>query len=323
MAPGPELRCGIVGAGRTRSGLGPFLARHLEVAGGAVVAVSGRDQQRAGHAAAALAKALGHDVSAHGSVEDLLAAERLDALVVAAPVEVHLPALRACLQAGVPVLCEKPLVTAEEHELVPGLIDGFRSGGRLLMENCQWPLVLPAFEALFPGRDGPPREVRMRLSPSTTGRAMLESSLSHLLSVLQALVPVDAETRCAGQRFAGTAGAVDGLRVDWELLGSGPAVRCHLELGYCAEPPRPAWIEIDGARMRREIDSTGGYRIGFVAGERKIWVDDPTAGLVYRFLASVREASSERNGIESDRIEQRARLFHEVILGFDGYLART
>ena len=60
MSEASRLHVGIVGAGRSRNGLGPFLASHLEAAGGQVVAVSGRSADRAAAAADGLETRLGH-----------------------------------------------------------------------------------------------------------------------------------------------------------------------------------------------------------------------------------------------------------------------
>jgi predicted dehydrogenase len=307
-----------VGAGRTRNGLGPFLAAHLEAAGARVVAVSRRDLDRARGAAGDLAVALGHGVEARGSVGELLE-DDLDALLVAAPVEAHLPALRAALAARVHVLCEKPLTRVEQTHEGLEIVAGFRAAGLVLMEHCQWPLVLPAWDRLHPGATRRPSSVAMGLSPSGTGRSMLSDSLSHLISVLQALVPVDAATEVAALAFSGRCEAADGLQTSFRLHTPFPAVDCRLELGYCPHPPRPAWIAIEGLRMDREIEVPS-YRLSMRAGERMIGIDDPSASLVYRFVRSLREVDSERNGIESDRIRHRARIYRRILRALDGHL---
>src|SRR5438270_13186930 len=98
---------GIVGAGRTRNGLGPFLAEYLEKQGCFVAGVSGRSLERATVNAEAIARNLGHEVKPFASPK-ALCATGVAALVIASPPEFHLEALEAAAEAGLPALCEKP-----------------------------------------------------------------------------------------------------------------------------------------------------------------------------------------------------------------------
>ena len=116
MTGARDLRVGLVGGGRTRNGLGPFLARFLERDGARVVAVVGRNDQRAALVAEQLGRELGHAVAAHGDVASVLRVESLDALVISSPIETHCAALQLASKAGVHVLCEKPLVSLAESE---------------------------------------------------------------------------------------------------------------------------------------------------------------------------------------------------------------
>ena len=320
MSSPTQLRCGIVGAGRRRNGLGPFFAAHLEAAGGRVVAVSGRDRERTRIAAEGIGVAVGHSVRHHDSVEGLLE-DGLDALIIAAPVEAHLPALRASLRARVPTLCEKPLVRVEELAEVPDLVRRFKAAELLLVEHCQWPLVLPAWRRLYPDHgEETVREVAMGLSPANTGLPMLADSLSHFLSLLQALVPVGDGTVLADLRFDGRCGPEDGLEVSFVLEAPFAAVDCRLTLQLCEEQPRPVWFAIDGFRADREL-ALPAYQMFLRASDRKIAMDDPSAALVYRFLSDIREATSERDGTESGRIKQRARLYQQVLVALVEHLA--
>ena len=315
MAQTRALRGGIVGAGRSRNGLGPFLARHLESAGVEIVGVVGRNLDRGAAAAAALAPDLGHPVAAYRSVEDALC-EGLDILVIAAPVPAHLPALRAACGSGVAVLCEKPLVLADEMGALESVLDELLSAGQLLMENCQWPEALPAWRELFPGGDGARvGEVAMGLSPSAVD-GMLEDSLSHLISLAQALVPLGPETLISGLRVEGMAGDGGGREYEFSLQAGAGVVRCRLELEPQEQQPRPAWLAIDGQRMDREIDLAS-YTVSFRAANRSISIGDPMARLVYRFVRAVEgSCDHERIRAESDSVRQRARIYQRCILGF-------
>ncbi|MCB9869434.1 MAG: Gfo/Idh/MocA family oxidoreductase [Planctomycetes bacterium] len=309
------VRLGLIGAGRRRDGTGPFLAVHAERAGARVVAVVGRQLGSAQVAAAELASRLGHAVTPCASLTDLAAAS-LDGWIVASPDAAHRVALEAAAEAAVPVLCEKPLVPRHEAPGLAPLLARFRTAGVLLMEHCQWPEVIPVFDALCPGRAQQPTRIAMGLSPSRPGPSMFEGSLSHLLSLAQALLPIDARTRVARLTRSGDP-ATGVLDVEFELERPFPPVRCRLELRHVAAQPRPAWVAIDGVRMDREIDLRD-YAIAFRCGDQRISAGDPSASLVYRFVRYVREATHERTGIECDFVEHRARLFAEALDGFLG-----
>lgn len=316
MTDGRRLRGGIVGAGRSRNGLGPFLASHFEAAGGLVLGVVGRDEQGALAAAGPLAERLGHPIGAYGSLAALLDHD-LDVLIIAAPVASHLESLRAVCGTGVAVLCEKPLGMPSEEAALYAVLDDFLAAKQLLLENCQWPEVLPAWRSLFPGRVAEPvREVAMRLSPSGPS-GMLEDSLSHLISLLQALVRIESQASIAGLRVSSMPGEALGRAYEFVLKSAQESVHCRLELIPSESQPRPAWLAINGARMDREIDLDN-YQISFRSADRSISVGDPLADLVYRFVECVRPACSyERIRNESESIRQRAGIYHQLVEGFD------
>lgn len=323
-----DIRCGLVGPGRTRNGLAPFLARDLEAAGARVVAAAGRDPDRTAAACADLGARLGHDVAAAASVTALIEDHRLDALVIAAPIPAHLPALRAALDAGVAVLCEKPLVAPEEHDAVEPLVAAFRQRGQLLMENCQLPFVLaPAFDGVRPGlRQQPVERIEMHMAPSGQGRAMLEDSVSHFVSVVQGLLPgasADAVQRvavrvplAAGETLATAREA----RVDLDLDSPFAPVAASLYLLQRVEQPRPQWFGLNGVRVERRIDMAD-YSMrycGLDAGgvERCVSVQDPLAALTQAFVAAIREPDLDRNRAAADAVLERARLYRALLDGW-------
>jgi len=98
---------GIIGAGIMGADHALTLARH--VPGAHVAAISDIDAARAQAAGAASAarRVLGDPL-------DLIADASVDAVIVASPDATHAALVLACLAAGKPVLCEKPLATSAE-----------------------------------------------------------------------------------------------------------------------------------------------------------------------------------------------------------------
>ena len=322
----PPLRCALVGPSRTRTGLGPFLAEHFERSGAVIVGVSGRDPARTAVAARALEQRLGHAVPAHPDVHALLAEARPDALIVAAPIGAHLDALRAAAAARVHVFAEKPLVAPEQTDAALGVLDELAANGCLVLENCPWPLVLPAFPILYPSSLRQPRaRVDMLLAPAGTGRDMVLEALSHFLSVLQALVPIDAATTVEAIRYSSRDAAARELELSFTLCGSFAPLAAGLWLQHAPTQPRPAWLALNGLRIERRVavpasasgSGARGYTWEFFAGSERTVMGDPMAGLVYRFAQLARRPDLDRTRTESEAVRLRAKLFQRLVLAFD------
>jgi hypothetical protein len=307
------LRIGLFGAGRTRNGLGPFLASAAASAGGRVVGVAGRGPQSAAAAAAALAERLGHPVDAYATAE--LLARAVDVLFVATPAPAHGEGLAAALAAGVPCLCEKPLVPAEAGEAGRRWIEAFAARDLLLVENCQWPAVLPALFALFPQlANQPVQTVAMGMGPPERGLPLVADALSHLLSVVQALAPVVAGPLQDLEVANRSPDAEHNLVRCTVPTMAGP-LRAELHVTYCPSQPRPAWLSVNGCRIDRRIGP--GYTLQFAAGERLQAVADPMHQLVYGVLNLCRYPDLERT--RALHREIRCRLdWYEAILAACG-----
>lgn len=97
-----DLRIGVVGAGLMGA---DHIARITHRISGAVV--SAIVEPDAARAAAAAEKAPG--AATFSRVEDAIEAGALDAVLIATPGQFHAPVLVPALEAGLPILCEKPL----------------------------------------------------------------------------------------------------------------------------------------------------------------------------------------------------------------------
>ncbi|GAA0907194.1 Gfo/Idh/MocA family protein [Virgisporangium aurantiacum] len=97
-----RFRAGIVGAGF----MGTVHAHAVRAVGGVVSRVAGRTLDEAEQAAARM----GAERPA-ASIDDLVAADDVDAVHICIPNKTHLPLAEAVLRAGRHVVCEKPLAT--------------------------------------------------------------------------------------------------------------------------------------------------------------------------------------------------------------------
>lgn len=245
-------RVGLVGARRARQGLGPFVAKFLSAAGLELPCFLGTRPASLALAAEELAARAGVRARGYTELETLLAREELDALAILSPPETHERYLEAALAAGLHVLCEKPLLAGgpDPAGRAARLVDAFAARGLLLAENCQWPAVLPAFARGAPGTlDAPLERFAMRLSPASRGRAMLVDSLSHPLSVLQALAPGD-DARVRDARCVARA---EEAELSFHYRAGARDVAARVELSRGESLPRPAWLSINGVRAERLV----------------------------------------------------------------------
>ena len=301
-------RVGVVGARTVAQGIGSYVARAFAAAGCEVAALVGTRPETVGLARDDLARRFGLDCAGYVDVRAMLAEQSLDVLAICSPPEAHRAALAAALEAGVHVLCEKPLWweadSARRGDLAgqaESLARGFRERGRLLALNTQWPATLPAYRRLHPhAEQGGLRTFGMRLSPrgqppgEGDARARAErlviDAAPHAISLLQALAGHGRveEARAGEPRGAGDS-PLAALDLQFTWASAAGRTRVRLELRQCPEQPRPAGYAINGAWADRVVELPS-YAMSFAARQRPVRavpLDDPLDAHVADFVAGV------------------------------------
>ena len=312
------MRVALLGPRRVRQGLGPYFASALQAAGAEVVGFGVSRASSLAPAADELRARLGYEVAGHVGVEALIASSRPDALVVASPHATHEGALRAALAARVHVLCEKPLLqpSAAAADEADAFAQAFASHALHLMVHAQWPETIPSYFELFPGlRAVRPRSFAMRLSPSGIGRDALVDSLSHPLSLLQALAPDPSATISDVRIESFDAGTRH--EVTWTYDTAEKALACALRLARCEAPPRPAGWGIEGAHAERLI-SLPEYSLSFASDDHRaasprIDVPDPLFLRVRRFVDTVASGAPASYDFATG---QRMRMLTELLAAY-------
>ncbi len=191
---------GLIGPGRIAHRFAQAV-HHLP--GTRLHAVHGRDPGRAAAFAAQWSRDGVPPVQVAATLDALLGDPAVDAVYIATPHSHHGEAIRACLLAGKPVLCEKPLVPS--RALAEPLVALARQRGVFLMEAV-WTRFLPAVDQLQAwlrqGRIGALRGLRSTIGfhapfdpasrwydPALAGGALLDIGLYSVVAtrlVLQA-----------------------------------------------------------------------------------------------------------------------------------------
>ena len=323
-------RIGLFGPGRTRNGLGPFLARFFAAEGSQIVAASGRDLARTSAAAGAIGKDVGQTVAVANTVDELASLD-IDLLVISAPVGAHRDGLEAALRHRRHCLCEKPLLLPDELDEAGNYVARFREQGLMLFENVQWPYVLPAFDSLHPGlrsRGAGPSDpagrrvgvrIAMGMAPAGAGFAMVEDALPHFLSLWHANWPFGPDNTVREVAWACDGG--DASRGTLELtLGAdaATAVSGRLWLQQCVHQPRPAWLELARGRADRVILDEH-YNLALeapaaqVEAPRRVPLPDPMKSLVTEVVSILRRGDQDAADTIADGIRHRARLQHDIL----------
>ena len=307
----------VVGAGRRRQGLGPFVARNLLAAGAGIPAFVVTSAASAAEVARQWARDLGIEARGHLELASLLREERVDALAILSPAETHARHLEAALAAGLHVLCEKPFVWGVPRlaETARRLALAFESRGLLLWENCVWPYVLPAFAQLHPGALAQtPRRLALRLQPASRGVQMLGDCAPHVLSLAQALLP-GGPARIESLRFAGGAAEADALDLAFTYAVGERTLDVELELRRRERQPREAALAVDG-RWAQRLVSAEDYRLSFAADGRTVPLPDPLTLLVADFVRALPSPGERAAAGRSREIAQRMELLESIVAGF-------
>jgi len=133
-----SLRVGVIGTGAMGTAHVRVLAESVPAT--RVAAVYDMDTKRAG----AVAETVGATVAT--SAEALVASADVDAVVIASPDMTHPELAIACLEAGKPVMCEKPLAPTSKEAL--RVVEAEVAGGRQLVQLGFVRRFDPGFRAL-------------------------------------------------------------------------------------------------------------------------------------------------------------------------------
>jgi predicted dehydrogenase len=152
-----RLRAAVVGA----AGVGKYHAQWYAAEGVDVVAFVGARPEAIPETATSLRRLLKLEVPGYASLDEMLAREQPDCVSVCTPPTAHLNPALACLQAGVQVLCEKPLVWGDHHNpsaiLAAGqqMVTAAHKAGRLLAVNTQYVAAVEPITLLYERAIGP------------------------------------------------------------------------------------------------------------------------------------------------------------------------
>ena len=272
----------IIGAGRNKNGIGHYIGKFFQKNGARVVAVLGTTPVSAKQAAQALDDN-GNHPSAYTDFRNLLENKVVDAVVIASPNVTHLAYLTACIDAGVHMFCEKPLLHPDMPDLpktLEKLLAAINKNRLILAMNSQWPFAMPDYERLC-GRISPEAMASfcIHLSPLADGLEMIPDSVPHALSLMYHVLG-------KGQLADLSISRGDGVMT---LTGIYQArmtdCRFQIHLTRHTHQPRPFSFGWNGRMVHRRLTMEP-YEISFQHKEDILTICDPLELSVKNFIAA-------------------------------------
>ena len=277
------MKVAVIGAGRTNNGIGRFIGNFFQKNGAEVTAVLGTSDTSAGRAAEALEND-GQVPRPYTEIETLLGGEPLDIAVIASPTTTHWDYLTACIEAGLHIFCEKPIIDPTIPDIRGRLDRIFRESARrqlTIAMNSQCPFLYPAYETLC-GRVSPKEasHFAINLSPMVDGRDMIPDSVPHALSLVYAVHGNGEIMDLQIERGRGQMTIIGTYRTRKSDCTFRIALNRH------REQPRPFSFGWNQRVIHRRV-TLEPYAIAFQYGKTIRNVDDPLERSVQDFLSAI------------------------------------
>lgn len=297
------MNVSIIGAGRTRNGIGEYIGKYFNKHGANVTSVLGTTEKTTLQTSLALEK-YGIEARPYINFDQMVRTEKPDAAVIASPASTHYEYLLKCLEVGLHVFCEKPFIWDDRKDLpkrVEDIFEKAREGKLTIAMNSQWPFSLDAYEAIC-GKIviHKSNTFFIRMSPPFPGREMISESVPHALSLLYCLLG---------------AGEIEGLSFESEgdkemsikfvYLFKTQACDVFIRLEYQEIPPRDFSFGFNDKIVFRSLGLEN-YEIYFNYGDKKLRVGDPLNLSVKNFLEAVEKKTEPFIGTRH--------IFHNMIL---------
>lgn len=299
------MKIAIIGAGRTRNGIGQYIAKYFHRHGAPVAAVVGSTDESAHRAAENLTR-YGINAGAFSDFDSMADRCNPDAVVIALPAHFHRDYIIRSIEAGLHVFCEKPFVwpPASDDELEERIFRPAKEKNITLAMNSQWPFALPSYHKLCgPVSEKGGHTFDIEMQPASAGLDMIPDAVPHVLSLLYCMFG---------------AGTIDEVEAKFESAAA--LIRFCYKTGRsrCTttvtltrkdEQPRHFSFAFDGKKINRVIDCDS-YAVYFSCSTGCTRVPDPLELSVCDFTASIK--SNTRPRIDIDHIRCNNALLHEI-----------
>jgi len=272
-----KLKIAVLGAGN----IGKFHVREFINAGVDVTAILGSSRATAARTAEILHSEFNVKPKPYFELDKLIETEDIDAVSVCTPPDLHYIQVKKCLEAGLHVLCEKPLVLnsyLNNCDRAKELVELSEKQGKILSVNTQWPSVLDYIKNQVDFSQL--KSFSMYTQPGAPGIDMLPDHLPHANSMVVKLIP------------GGRAEDIKFIKYSREDLGIyftyiNKNLECAItyRFAYKADRPRKVIFSFDGLEFSREIGEN--YQQRLVADKIKFDIEDPLKISIGKFVGAI------------------------------------
>ena len=278
------MEISIIGAGRTRSGIGEYIGKYFHKYGGKVTSVLGTTDKTSLQSSLALRK---YGIEAHPYIDfnEMVKIEKPDAAVIASPSSTHYEYLLKCIDSGLHIFCEKPFIwndAMDPRKMVEGIFGKACEKKLTIAMNSQWPFSVELYEAIC-GKIVIQKSNTffIGMSPPLPGREMIRESVPHALSLLYCLLGIgrieDLNFETNGERE---------MSIRFGYQSETQACDVFIQLRFQETPPRPFSFGLNDRIVFRSLDLEN-YEIFFNFGGRKMRIIDPLELSVKNFMEAV------------------------------------
>lgn len=312
------LNVSIIGAGRTRNGIGEYIGKYFHKHGARVTSVLATTEASGLRAATALRK-YGIEAHPYTAFEEMVKDEKPDVVVIASPASTHNEYLLKCLDSGLHIFCEKPFLWGGDGEL-PKRAEDILNKGRekniTIAMNSQWPFSMDDYERICGEiRIRESNRFSMQMSPFSPGKVMIPESIPHPLSMLYCRL---GPGRMAGLSFESDREEEMSIRFTYAF----GTRHCDvlINLVHQRHPPRAFSYGFNDRIVSRSLDLKN-YEIYFHYGNNTLRITDPLELSVKNFIESLGKGTEPLIG--PAHILQNVSLLKAVADGFGEFEKRA
>jgi hypothetical protein len=311
------MKISIIGAGRTRNGIGEYIGKYFHRRGANVTSVLGTTEKTSFQASSALRK-YGIDAHAYTDFDEMACAEKPDVVVIASPSSTHYDYLLRCLDRGLHVFCEKPFIWDDRPDIRKRIVDVFQKARekRLTVAmNSQWPFSIGDYEEICGKiRIEEKNQFFVRMSPFSPGRVMIPESVPHPLSILYCRLGAGEIQELNFER--------DGegeMSIRFTYLFETRACDVLIKLVHQKTPPRDFSFGFNEKIVSRSLDLNH-YEIYFNFRKDRLKIRDPLELSVMNFMEAVENRTEPLIGCP--HILHNTALLKEIDDGFADFEKR-